>query len=186
MAKSLINIQVAIEDDGQAVADKLIKVSGARQEALTAILAMLGGLGTSRLARLTVGVEDATNHTKATATATCTQASISGDDTIVIGHVTLTWKASASGEDQVAIGASDTAAATNLAAKINAHSKLGAFVSATSAVGVVTVTATAAGQAGNAVLLSETGTGVVLSGTVLSGATTTTQSVARDHSFGVA
>lgn len=112
-------------------------------------------------------------------TATCTQASIVQDDTVVIGNVTLTWRTSASNENQVTIGASNTAAATNLAAAINAHSKLAGVISATSAVGVVTVTYTGAGREAALIGLSETGSGVVLSATSFtSGATLAAESSA--------
>lgn len=62
------------------------------------------------------------------------------DATLGFGNVTLTWKASASGENQVTIGGTTTISATNLAAKINAHSILGGLFVATSATNVVTLT----------------------------------------------
>ncbi len=108
-------------------------------------------------------------------TATCTQASIVADDTVVLGATTLTWKASASGEDQVDIGASDGDSSDNLATKINAHSALQGVVSASSdGAGVCTVTLAGASRLAQHVLLSETGTGVVLSATSFAPAGTLT------------
>lgn len=75
-----------------------------------------------------------------TATATCGTANITADDTISIGGVTLTWKASAASEDEVTLSATEATAATNLGAAINAHTKLQGLVSASVATAVVTVT----------------------------------------------
>jgi outer membrane lipoprotein SlyB len=83
---------------------------------------------------------DASN--RATGVLTLTFANIDADETVSIGNVTLTWKASASGENQVDIGANLAAATTNLVAKINAHSSLLGLVTATgvTATGVITLT----------------------------------------------
>lgn len=64
---------------------------------------------------------------------TCTLggAALTADDTLTIGSVVLTWKASASGENQVTIGGDDATSLANLTAKINAHSKLQGLVLAT-------------------------------------------------------
>ena len=90
------------------------------------------------------------------ATGTVTFASIADGDTITINGVVLTAKTSPSGASQFAIGASDTAAATNFAAKINASALAGlvAVVSATAVGPVTTVTAVQPGLAANAVTLA--------------------------------
>lgn len=77
---------------------------------------------------------------RVTATAALVFANIAADDTITIAGVVFTWKASAGAESEVTIGADATAAGANLAAKINAHSKLLGIVTATSASGTVTIT----------------------------------------------
>lgn len=63
---------------------------------------------------------------------TCTLggAALTANDTLTIGSVVLTWKASASNESEVTIGGSDAASLANLTAKINAHSKLQGLISA--------------------------------------------------------
>jgi hypothetical protein len=83
---------------------------------------------------------DASN--RATSVFTLTFANIDADETVGIGNVTLTWKASASGENQVTIGANLAAATTNLTAKINDHSSLTGLVTAVgvTATGVITLT----------------------------------------------
>lgn len=61
-------------------------------------------------------------------------------DTLKFGNVTITWKTSGSGENEVTIGANTTATATALKTAINAHSILGGLFTATSATNVVTLT----------------------------------------------
>lgn len=135
----------------------------------------LAGVSAVRGSALAVTCDDVASGTvlaDVAVTATCTQASIVADDTVVIGNVTLTWKSSAANENQVTIGASDTAAAANLAAAINAHSKLSGLVSASSSSGVCTITYPGADRTAALIGLSETGSGVVLSATSFtSGAT---------------
>jgi hypothetical protein len=77
---------------------------------------------------------------RATATIVLDQSKLTADDTLRIGATTFTWKASASGESQVTIGASSTAAGDNLVAKINAHSGLAGLMSAVNVTGTVTIT----------------------------------------------
>ena len=61
-------------------------------------------------------------------------------DTLKFGNVTITWKTSGSGENQVTIGGTTTLTATALKNAINAHSILGGLFVATSATNVVTLT----------------------------------------------
>ncbi len=119
-------------------------------------------------------------------TFTCTQASIVDASTTIVGSVTFTWKTSgASGENQVNIGATDTEAATNLAAAINAHSKLKQIVLATSAVGVVTCKYWCGGREGELVRMTGT-TGVVASVTALTSSVAGAYLAnARQFSFGM-
>jgi phage tail sheath gpL-like len=90
------------------------------------------------------------------ATGTVTFSSFVEDDTVTINGVVFTGKASPSGANQWAIGASDTECATNFAAKINASALAGitSVVTATSADAIVTLTAVQPGLTGNAVTLA--------------------------------
>lgn len=97
--------------------------------------------------------------------------------TAVAAHGTLTLS-SASGTvggaingTSVTVTASggDTATATALAAAINANATTKLIVHATSALGVVTITAIARGTAGNSITLTASGTGVTRSGATLTG-----------------
>lgn len=99
-----------------------------------------------------------------TATITCGTPDIVADDTITIGSTTLTWKASASGEDQVTLSTTPATAATNLQAKIAAHSTLQGVLSASVADAVVTLTWLGSPRTGQLVALSraETNSGSVV------------------------
>lgn len=104
------------------------------------------------------------------ATVTCGTPDIVADDTITIGSVTLTWKASAASEDEVTLSTTPATAAAALGAAINAHSSLKGLMSASVASAVVTITWLGAPRAGELVALSraETNSGsVVLSASAL-------------------
>lgn len=73
--------------------------------------------------------------------------------------VTVTW------------ATSDTLSAAALAAAINANTTANTYVVATSALGVVTVTAIVPGTIGNSMSLVASGTGVTASGSRLTGGT---------------
>lgn len=95
------------------------------------------------------------SHT-ATAAGTITLSTSSGSIAAVINGVTIT----------VTYATSDTVTAALLAAAIIASTNalVAPFVTATSALGVVTVTALKAGVEGNAITLATTGTGSTASG----------------------
>ncbi len=111
----------------------------------------------------------------ATQTITCGAPDIVADDTVSIGSLTLTWKASASSQDEVTLSTTPATAATNLGAAINAHTSLQGLVSASVASAVVTVTWLGAPRAGQLVTLAraETNAGsVVLGAAALASAST--------------
>lgn len=132
---------------GDAVAPATIAAEYAPQaddpyracQQLSKLLAAIGG--GVRAAKVRVRVDSSTVITeRPTSTIAITHANVTADDTVSVGGATFTWKASASGEDQVTIGANVTADGDNLAAKINAHSKLSGLVSAVNAAGTITIT----------------------------------------------
>lgn len=79
------------------------------------------------------------------------------NDTLIINGVTFTAKASAAGANEFNVGASATASATNLAAAINASvtALVSGYVTASSAIGVVTVTSAFYGKSGNQATIAE-------------------------------
>ncbi len=78
------------------------------------------------------------------------------DDTLTIGAVVLTAKASPSGENQWAIGANAAASATNLIAAVNAHSKLkGLILASSGGSGVIVYQLLTTGRIGNLIAVTE-------------------------------
>lgn len=65
---------------------------------------------------------------------------IVADDTISVGAVEFTWKASASSQDEITLSTTETTAATNFGAAINAHTDLTGIVTASVASATVTLT----------------------------------------------
>jgi phage tail sheath gpL-like len=119
------------------------------------------------------------------ASGTFTLASVPVDDTVVIGGVTLTAKASPANENEWSQAGTNDQDAASLAAVINAHSVLGLVVEATSAAAVVTVTSKVPGLIGNLIPISETGTSITASGSFLAGGTGGGNDAAVVYSLGI-
>jgi hypothetical protein len=121
----------------------------------------------------------------ASATGTVTFSSLVANDTITIGGVVFTAKASgAAGQAQFNIGASDTTAAVAFAAAVLAHTSLtGLFLTAVPAAGVTTLTAQP-GNAGNLIGLAISAHGSV-SGALMTGGTASASSSSVTYKHGV-
>lgn len=76
--------------------------------------------------------------------------------TVTIGNIVFTARASGAVGNEFNIGGTPTISATNLAAAINASASLRGRISATSALGVVTLTCVVPGVVGNSLGLSNT------------------------------
>ena len=102
------------------------------------------------------------------------------DDSITVGATVFTAQAGAAtlGQTTFQAATSNTATATSLAAQINAHATAGALVKATSALGVVTLTAISNAAAADTIAMAytdnDTNIGATKSGTVLSGGNSAT------------
>lgn len=118
------------------------------------------------------------------ATGTITFADVGdANDTVTIGGQVYTLKAVPTNPFDVDIGANVTGTAANLAAAINAGAGAGTAygtgtvansdVTATSALGVVTITARVPGTGGNSITLTKSGTDITVSGATLAGGTGT-------------
>jgi hypothetical protein len=174
MAASVYQVQVAVDDDPAEIARQATTRNGTNGRELLRHLgrkfqALAGGIRPVRVScRIDSSTDASTNEPldQKSRTITITFANVDADETIVIGGTTLTWKASASGESEVDIGADLAAATTNLTAKINDHSKLKGIFTATgvTGTGVVTVTYTGDARLGYHIGLSETGDAVAVSG----------------------
>lgn len=97
----------------------------------------------------------------ASATATLTSCAT---DTITIGKTTFTGTGNPTTSLHFETDGTDTADAAALAAAINAHTDTSKIVYATSAAAVVTITAHTKGLLGNHIVLSETGSTIVCTG----------------------
>lgn len=119
------------------------------------------------------------------ASGTVTFSSLANNDTVTIAGVVFTAKTSgASGANQFNLGADDTAAAVNFIAKVNAHTSLARVLSATSALGVSTITAYMVGLIGNQITLAISAHGSVSAANLASGANAANQT-SYSYSFGV-
>jgi len=112
----------------------------------------------------------------AAASGTVTLSSLVADNTVTVGSIVFTAKASPAGATQFAVGADDDETAENLAAAINAHTSLTNVVSASAAAAVVTISASRKLKMGNMIALAISANGSV-SGATLSGGTDPTQNV---------
>jgi hypothetical protein len=99
---------------------------------------------------------------------------VAGNTVTLNGKLYTAVAGAPASNEEFSIDTSDTAAATSLAAAINAREANGAnAVTATSSTGTVTVRATADGVAGNAITLTKVGDPITVSGSTLSGGTAT-------------
>lgn len=137
------------------------------------LISLIKGLASGAI-QGTIDVSGSTTA-PAAATGTLTLSGALATETAVIGGVTFTASASPSGEAEFDISGDDTADAASLAAKIAAHSTLGAVVTASAASGVVTITALQKGVIGNFITIVGD-TGITASGATLSGGTGGAQS----------
>lgn len=90
---------------------------------------------------------------KASGTITVSSTGPTNGQTCTIAGVTLTAKTTGAGTNEFNINASATVVAANIAAAINASPDLLGIVKATSALGVVTVTAEVPGAIGNGLVI---------------------------------
>jgi phage tail sheath gpL-like len=137
--------------------------------------------------RVTSGIRPATVRTEndaVKASGTLTLTSVIATDAVVINGQTLTAVASGATTDQWNLGASDTEAATNLAAKINAHAAFTGICTATSSETVVTVSAARPGKIGNAITLVSNDATIVASAARLANGTDGASD--RTHYYGSA
>lgn len=144
MANSVFNLSITTNVSAQAAKDDLILARGSPVQVLQDLAnwfnnATNGNQGVSIIFSMT-GVQ---------ASGTITFSSFADSDTITINGTVLTGKTSPSGASQFAVGASNSACATNAAACINANTTLNKQVVASASGAVVTITAIAAGPMGN-------------------------------------
>jgi phage tail sheath gpL-like len=87
---------------------------------------------------------------------TINNSNIAANDLVTIGGTTITCKASGATTGQFNKGSDATETAANMAAAINGVTALAAVVTATSALGVVTITCDVGGTIGNYITVAKT------------------------------
>lgn len=135
---------------------------------------------------ITSGIRPGVVQTKVNAvkaTGTVTFSSIVQNDTVTINGVVFTGKDSPSTAVQFQTGGTDAAAATSLAALINADTTLDGMVVATADGAVITLTALVPGELGNAVTLAISAHGSVSAARMSGG---TNGDAERTHYYGSA
>lgn len=115
------------------------------------------------------------------ATGTITLSSHVATDTVAVNGITFTCVASGATGNQYNVGADDTATAVNLVAALNANTTLDGMIVATSALGVVTITALVPGELGNAITLAISAHGSVSAARMAGGTNGDTETT---HYFG--
>lgn len=115
------------------------------------------------------------------ASGTITLSSHIATNTVTVNGITFTCVASGATGNQYNVGGDDTATAVNLAAALNANATLDGMIIATSALGVVTLTALFPGEIGNAITLAISANGSVSAARMASGTNGTTE---KTHYYG--
>lgn len=153
-----------IHSKSRANLDALVKPSGSPKEQCIALanyfMALASGAEQGTLEVYVGGT------TGVAASATATFSTIVQDNVVTINGVAFTARDASPTGNQFLIGASDTTAATNCAAAINASStaKIAGYVTATSNGAVVTISALRKGVAGNMFTLTKTGAPITVTG----------------------
>lgn len=122
------------------------------------------------------------------ATGTVTAASVQAGDTVTINGVVFTATSSAAAANQFNIGASNTTCAAAIVTSVAASTSalIQGFVTASSALGVVTLTAVQQGTIGNAyTLASSNGTRLAVSAARFSGGTGGVGTSTSQYTYGV-
>lgn len=156
---SFVKILASVPDSAQTMNDMYLQINTAANQ-----------MDDVRLQKFIPDIVDGSqvaylkvSHSAVQATATITSTGAAVDaETMLLANVTLTAKSSgavaANGEFNVS--ATPATQATNIAAAINAVAGLSGICQATSALGVVTVTAVQPGKSGNGLQISESLTNV--------------------------
>lgn len=135
--------------------------AGQRAENFAALINIISGLNIGALIGDMYVSGSAVDPVSASATATLVSCAT---DTITVGKTTFTGTGSPTTALHFETDGDDTADAAALAAAINAHTDTSKIVYATSAAGVVTITAHSKGLLGNHIAFSETGTTITCTG----------------------
>jgi len=155
--------------------NKYVKSSTSPRVECTELSQLFKSLASGTISGSVVAQKSSAAAAKATGTITLDYSNLTNSDTVTIAGQTITLvTGSPSGFTQSKIETPSTKCATNLAAAINGNTAINTFVSATSALGVVTITCLTPGVIGNAITLAKntsTGAGGAVSAAALAGGT---------------
>lgn len=120
---------------------------------------------------VTSGAAPVTTNARATGNVTFGGLPVAGETVTINGEI-YTARAARALPFEFTIGGDAEATADNLLAAINIDGDLDTYFPTDAGVGVVTITATVPGTAGNAITLAEAATNTTVSGALLTGGTT--------------
>jgi hypothetical protein len=177
-----INTQIVITDSTTTVGDvtsRFSKAGSDKQQTNLIVNYLMSLLTRARNGKYTLQFQ---NGNAASSTGTLTLTSVVATNTCSINGITFTAIASGATGNQFNVGGTDTITATNLAAVISASVTAGVtgIVVATSALGVVTVSAALAGAHGNGYTITGS-TNIVASGARLTGGVVDTATITTVH-----
>lgn len=167
----------------QTIVDKVLKPLTKVREELVALRNFFhAAAGGDRSCKATVQV----NAGDAVASSgTLTFSGFTATDTFAVGSETFTGSATPTGNNQVLSTGTDTQDAAAIAVKINAHPNLLYTCTATSALGVVTITAKTPGLAGNYITLTAGTHSTRSAATLAAGTDATSYSASNTYHSGV-
>ena len=176
-------ITITHDESTATMQERLYSSAGPKVTAQKLASYVDGLAGGSRNGKLDIQVNGG-SAVAATGTITITHANLSATDTVTIGGVVFTARASGATGNEFNIGADATADAAALVVAINASSDTDYKYTASSALGVVTITADVKGKIGNCIGLatSDATAFAVSAATLASGA----EPSANAYSFGYA
>lgn len=165
-----LTITVTLEDDVNYITSLYQQESSAYSEEATGLQNLFAALGSgAKVGKVDVTAYSAT-PTAAARAVTLDNAALSAADTITIGGVVVTARASGATGNEFNIGGSSSASATNFAALVNSSSSFQYLVSASAASAVVTLTSLVKGSIGNLITLATSdASAFAFSGSALTG-----------------
>lgn len=182
-ASLVLTVNVARAD----VNDYVKPTTDPRGEA-TALSTLFARLASGTISGSIVAQKAAVASVAASGTYTLVYAKLAANDTVTIAGITLTCVTGTPNTVQFKKETDATVTAANLAAKINALATVNIYVRATSAAGVVTVTANQAGVVGNLITTAKNSAdadGIAVAAAALAGGTGGAVSAAVTYSRGL-
>lgn len=183
MAAKQVTIKItSLKEAQQTLVDRTLKAASKPRTECVALSNYFDAMGAgNRDGSFTVEVS---SGDEVAATGTVTFSSFAAADTFTIGTQTFTASASPSGANQFLVTGGDTVAAAAAVVAINAHASLKRVVTATSALGVITLTCFVSSLVGNQIGLAISAHGSVSASKMSGGLNATTYSAKNTYHTG--